>query len=363
MNLTKLLNQINETHQYFSNQAQRQINSSLTLRNFVIGYYIVEYEQNGEDRAKYGQQIVRKLAEGLKDKKLRGFSYSLLQSCKQFYSEYPHVVQIIQTLSGQFENVRLIGDTNQDDDLTTDPKLLLSRLSFSHFIELMKSDSTTKRAFYEVQAIKNNWSVRELSRAMGTLLFERTGLSLDKKSLLKKIKNDSEILPDDFIKNPYVLDFLGLPEKSEFSEGDLEQAIISHLQKFLVEMGRGFCFEARQKRITFDNLHYRIDLVFYHRILKCHILVDLKLGEFSHADAGQMNLYLNYFKENEMQKNDNPPIGIILCAGKNEDLVKYATGDLSQKLFVSKYLVKLPKEIELKKIISEERKRLETANA
>jgi predicted nuclease of restriction endonuclease-like (RecB) superfamily len=186
---------------------------------------------------------------------------------------------------------------------------------------------------------------------METLLFERTGLSSDKEAVIAKAKDVLPPAPGDLIRNPYVLKFLGLEEKPAFSESDLEQAIIEHLQKFLVEMGRGFCFEARQKRITFDNDHYFIDLVFYHRILKCHVLVDLKVGAFSHADAGQMNVYLNYFKDQEMTPGDNPPIGIILCAHKNDTLVKYATGGLSQEMFVGKYLVQLPSEDELKQLI------------
>jgi len=160
--------------------------------------------------------------------------------------------------------------------------------------------------------------------------------------------------PEDIFRNPYLLEFLGLEEKASYTETDLEEAIINHLQKFLLEMGRGFCFEARQRRITFDNTHYRIDLVFYHRILKCHVLIDLKMEEFSHGDAGQMNVYLNYYKENESEKGDNAPIGIILCAGKNESLVKYATAGLAQKIFVSKYMTNLPTEKQLMNIIKEE---------
>jgi YhcG PDDEXK nuclease domain len=164
--------------------------------------------------------------------------------------------------------------------------------------------------------------------------------------------------PEDVFRNTYLLEFLGLEEKPSYTESDLEESIITHLQNFLLEMGRGFCFEARQKRITFDNKHYRIDLVFFHRILKCHILLDLKLGEFSHSDAGQMNVYLNYYKENEMENGDNPPVGIILCASKNETLVKYATTGLPQKVFVSKYMINLPSEKELKKIIEEEQRKI-----
>jgi predicted nuclease of restriction endonuclease-like (RecB) superfamily len=183
------------------------------------------------------------------------------------------------------------------------------------------------------------------------MLYERIGLSADKDNMLQKLTNENLQQFTDVIKSPYILEFLGIEEKSEYSETELEQAIINHLQKFLIELGRGFCFEARQKRISFNNRHYKIDLVFYHRILKCHILIDLKMGEFDHADAGQMNVYLNYFRENEMTEHDNLPIGIILCNQKDNALVHYATGGLSQEIFVSKYKLQLPTENELKQLI------------
>lgn len=190
------------------------------------------------------------------------------------------------------------------------------------------------------------------------MLFERTGLSHDKYPVLEGQTKREELKPENVFRNPYMLEFLGLEEKAAYTETELEQAIISHLQTFLLEMGRGFCFEARQRRITFDNTHYRIDLVFYHRVLKCHVLLDLKIGEFTHADAGQMNVYLNFYKENEMNEDDNPPVGIILCANKNENLVRYATAGLPQQVFVSKYLINLPSETELTKIIEEEQCKL-----
>jgi len=227
-------------------------------------------------------------------------------------------------------------------DYSYPPEILLSKLSFSHFLELMNAETPLKRAFYEVQTIKNNWGVRELNRAMGSLLFERTGLSTEKEKVVAKAKGDIKTTTADFIKNPYFLEFLGLEERPAYSEQELETAIIDHLQTFLSELGRGFCFEARQKRISFDNKHYRIDLVFYHRILKCHVLIDLKIGQFDHADAGQMNLYLNYYRKNEMTEGDNPPIGIILCAHKNDAMVEYTTSGMSNEVFVSKYLVQLP---------------------
>ena len=188
------------------------------------------------------------------------------------------------------------------------------------------------------------------------MLFERTGLSTSKQAVLEKQASQQKLLPEDFFRNPYMLEFLGLKQEIEYTESDLEQAIIDHLQTFLLELGRGFCFEARQKRITFDNTHYHIDLIFYYRILRCNILIDLKLGEFAHADAGQMNVYFNYNKENETNEQDNPPVGIILCAGKNENLVKYATAGLPQQVFVNKYMINLPND--LRKIIEIEQNKM-----
>jgi predicted nuclease of restriction endonuclease-like (RecB) superfamily len=213
-----------------------------------------------------------------------------------------------------------------------------------------------QRLFYEVEAIKNGWGVRELARAIDTSLALRTTLSINKEAVIAKVKNLKPENNVDVIRSPLILDFLGLQEKSEYTESDLEQAILNHLQQFLMELGTGFCFEARQKRITFDNTHYRIDLVFYHRILKCHVLIDLKIGRYTHADAGQMTLYLNYYEAEEMSEGDNPPIGIILCADKNDTLVKYTTAKMDNKMFVSKYLLELPDRKKLENLIKEEMK-------
>ncbi len=276
-------------------------------------------------------------------------SFTNLHLFKQFYLAYP---QIVQTVSEQFKITLFITEKQSTrDPLSPDVELLISRLTFSHFIELLKADSSLKRAFYEVESLKNNWSVRDLQRAMNSLLYERTGFSQDKKAILAAHAGATSPHPAQLIRDPYVLEFLDLPENKQFSEAELETSIIDKIQTFLTEIGRGFCFEARQKRITFDNTHYKIDLVFYHRILKCHVLIDLKIGEFTHADAGQMNVYLNYFREEEMTEGDNLPIGIILCSHKNETLVKYATGNVSQQMFVSKYSVNLPNEEEIRKLI------------
>lgn len=374
-NLSLLATEISNLHYFLQQKALQQVNTSLTIRNWLIGGYVVEYEQNGSDRAIYGAGAIKELADLLKKGKLKGLDERSLRTCRAFYVAYP---QIWGTVSAKLQ-LTDIDDPSKWGTVSTIlnsllPKLndkafipaqaqisfpaemLLSRLSYSHFIELIKADSNLKKVFYEVQAIKNNWSVRELERAMGTLLFERTGLSTNKEAVIAKMKDELPLQPADIIKNPFTLEFLGLEEKPEYSETDLEEAIINHLQKFLVELGRGFCFEARQKRITFDNKHYKIDLVFYNRILKCHVLLDLKVGAFDHADAGQMNMYLNYYRKNEITEGDNPPVGIILCANKNDSLVEYATSGLPQEVFVSKYLIQLPTIEELKKLIESDLK-------
>ena len=358
--LEQLTSSIFETNEYFVKQVQKQVNAAFTLRNWIIGYHIVEYEQYGKDRASYGEKILETLAVRLKQKRLKGLSETNLKLFRLF--EFSKSLNISFTEIRQAASDKSFQEEKSKNSLAESQlpaAQLLNTLSFSHFIELLKIEELLKRRFYEVQAIRNAWGVRELKRAINSMLYERTGLSADKKAVLEKHYQETNLQPEDIFRNPYLLDFLGLEERPSYSETDLEEAIITHLQKFLLEMGWGFCFEARQKRITFDNTHYRIDLVFYHRILKCHILIDLKMGEFTHADAGQMNMYLNYYKDNEKQQSDNAPVGIILCAGKNETLVKYATSGLAQKVFVSKYLINLPSEAQLKAIIEEEQLRIE----
>lgn len=361
-NLESLTNTIQETNQFFLNKVQKQVNTALTLRNWMIGYYIAEYEQSGKDRADYGKKLFKAIAESLVKKGLKSIRERHLYLCKDLYKAYP---QILRTMSAksylidfQYPEILLtVSAELSKQENEPDVNILLSNLSFSHFIELLKADSEGKRCFYEEQAIRNNWGVRDLKRAIESLLYERTGLSTNKEAVLKDHLSQNELNPENVFRNTYLLEFLGLEEKPSYSESDLEESIITNLQHFLIEMGRGFCFEARQKRITFDNKHYRIDLVFYHRILKLHVLVDLKIGEFDHSDAGQMNMYLNYYKSNESANGDNDPIGIILCSGKNEALVKYATMGLPQQVFVSKYLINLPSVEDLQKIIEEEKEK------
>jgi predicted nuclease of restriction endonuclease-like (RecB) superfamily len=367
--LAALTDRIAHVHDRAQAAAVQQVNYWLTARNWLVGWYLVEYEQQGSDRAAYGDRLLGELARALPARGVRGLGLTNLKLCRQFYQTYPTLLaheaaawqQLGVPLSAEANGQTASDQSPPPDDALPGlaPTLLLSRLSFSHFIELLKLDTPLQRAFYEVQAVKNNWSVRELKRALDSLLYERTGLSTDKATVLAAHAGTQPLTVADVVKNPYVLEFLGLEERPGYRESDLEQAIIDHLQTFLVELGRGFCFEARQKRITFDNEHYFIDLVFYHRILKCHVLVDLKLGAFSHADAGQMNVYLNYYKEQEMTPGDNPPVGLILCAQKNDTLVRYATSGLSEQLFVSKYQVNLPTEAELQRVIQTEQQRLQ----
>lgn len=373
MDISTLLNSIRDTHQWFAGQAARQIDTSLTLRNWIIGMYLVEYEQKGQDRAQYGNALYQTIADRTKKLGLKGMGMRNLYHFKSFYLTYPQILQFLTAKLQLFDNQLVFRlsehaaeqtkivqlETGNSSRVTpNDINQLLNRLTYTHFVELMRCDTDLKRTFYETQAMLNNWNVDELGRAISSMLFERTGLSTDKAAVLEKHRSGSGLDIADYLKNPMVLDFLGLSEKASYTETNLEQAIINHLQLFLMEAGRGFCFEARQRRISFDNRHYRIDLVFYHRILKCHVLFDLKIGPFDHADAGQMNLYLNYYRENEMSEGDNLPVGIILCAEKNNALVHYATGNLPQPIFVSKYLLNLPSEEDLRRIVEAEQKKL-----
>jgi predicted nuclease of restriction endonuclease-like (RecB) superfamily len=365
-NFEGLIDSIYQTHCVLQENAATFVNYNLTVRNWLVGCYIVEFEQNGEDRATYGAHLLEEMAKRIKSKCIKGLDARTLRSCRTFYLTYPQIWETVSPKLQQFDFKNIMYSFGKESSIwgTVSPKLteeypvstelLLSHLSFSHFLELLRKEDSLERLFYEVETIKNNWSVRELERAIDTALFIRTGMSQNKEAVIAKIKNMKPANVAEIIRNPYVLDFLGLEDKSEYYESELEELILTHLQQFMIELGTGFCFEARQKKITFDNTHYRIDLVFYHRILKSHVLIDLKIGKFTHADAGQMNVYLNYYKENEMAEGDNPPVGLILCGDKSETLVKYATAGIDNNLFVSKYLVKLPETRILENFIKNE---------
>jgi predicted nuclease of restriction endonuclease-like (RecB) superfamily len=360
MNFEQLIETISQTHDYLQQKAISSVNQSLTIRNWLFGYYLVEYEQSGEDRAQYGGQILKKIASSLKP--VKGFSVTNLKLYRQLYITYP---SIGQTLSDQLVSEEIVRtlkklEVSKKEELGVKPLLLISRLSYSHLVELMKEEESLKRAFYEMQTIKGNWSVRELERQRGSLLYERTGLSNNKEKLLAITQEEAvQLLPADIIRDPYVFEFVGLKQYEVLKEEKLEEALLNHIQQFLLELGKGFCFESRQKRITVDNEHHYVDLVFYHRQLKCHIIIELKTRKFNHGDAGQMNFYLNYFKENEMETGDNPPIGILLCTEKGVSTAKYATAGMDNQFFVSKYKTVLPTEEDLQKEIEKEKRMLE----
>ena len=272
------------------------INSTMTKTYFLIGKRIVEEEQNGNKRAEYGKNLIKILSEKLTKEFGKGFSQRNLEQMRTFYVRY----SIPQTLSAEF------------------------KLSWSHYLILMRIENISTRNFYEIEAIQNNWSLRELKRQVNSALYERLVLSKDKEKV-KELAVKGQIIekPEDIIKDPYILEFLGLDEKSDYSENKLETEIIDKLEMFLLELGKGFTFVGRQVRFTFDERHFRVDLVFYNRLLKCFVLIDLKIGEVTHQDLGQMQTYVHYFEEETMNEGDNPPIGIVLCADKSDSIVKY----------------------------------------
>ncbi len=372
MKFEQLIKAIENTQKELLKRAATQVNTNLSVRNWLFGLYIVEFQQNGEDRANYGDKLFEELSLRLKKSLVKGASTTNLKLCRQFYNAYPQMGKIAnqllhegglilpkpirQSLTDELKNTVI----RQNQSCSPDIEILLKHLSFTHFAELVKIDNPLKKAFYEVEGIRGRWSVRQLKRQIETLLFERTGLSTEKDRLLEKVHSQNdEINIRETIRDPYILEFTGLQEKPEYTENDLESSLMKHLQTFLLELGHGFCFEGRQKRFTIDNEHYYVDMVFYHKYLKCQVLIDLKVGKFSHQDAGQMNFYLNYFAENETAGGDNPPIGIILCTDKSETVVKYATTRIDHDLFVSKYLIELPKEDELRALIERDRELLQ----
>jgi predicted nuclease of restriction endonuclease-like (RecB) superfamily len=312
---SQLLDNIGSALQRARENAIKAVNKELIKANWEIGRHIVEFEQHGKEKADYGSALLTSLAKDLKAKYGKGFSKSNIYLCRLFYLRY----QKFQTLSG--------------------------KLSWSHYAELLTVSDELARNFYEKQSIKENWSFREMKRQIDSALFQRLTLSKDKKGVLALAEKGQIVRSSkDAIKDPYVFEFLNIPQDSIIKEHDLEKKLIENLQKFLLEPGKGFSFVGRQFKITIDNEHLFIDLVFYHRILRCFILIDLKIKKVKHKDIGQMNLYLNYFKEEENTAGDNEPVGIIIAADKHDLLVKYATGGLSNKIFVSKYQLYLPEQ-------------------
>lgn len=332
--------------------AARSVNAVMTTAYWQIGQRIVEYEQRGEQRAQYGKQLLERLAKDLTERFGRGFGYSNLNLIRQFYLTYKDRQPILQSL---------IGESRQKTMQEPNPDSASSqgfRLSWTHYVRLLPLTDPAKRDFYEEEAHHAGWSVRQLDRQVNSMLYERVALSRKKGELLRKAEDSgTAATAEEEIKDPYVLEFLNLPEPH--SEKDLESALIQHLADFLLELGYGFTFVARQKRLQVGSASYYLDLLLYHRRLRCLVAIDLKVGEFTHADAGQMNLYLNYLRENEMLDGEAPPIGLILCAEKDEAVAHYALGGLTNQVFASRYQMELPDPALLKREIEMERRRLE----
>ena len=376
MNFEALVKHISTIQDTLQAQAAHAVNLALTARNWLMGCYIVEFEQNGEDRAAYGEQLLKKLEQRLN---VKGLNERRFREFRRLYLVYPQLKepiaqyivsqsQIRHTLSAEFiEPIRRLPSAESATNIRRMPSAelndakrwmisadrLFNRLTYSNLMLISTIDNPVKRAFYEMETIRGCWSYKELERQINSLYYERSGLSRNKEALSALVQQQAAPLqPKDVINTPVTLEFLGLNERVLVTESDLEQSILDNLQRFLLEMGHGFCFEARQKRILIDGDYFFADLVFYHRILKCHVIVELKIDKFRHEYASQLNLYLNYYKAEVMQPDDNPPIGILLCTEKGDTMVKYATAGLDPNIFVQKYMIELPSEEEIKRFIS-----------
>ena len=347
---------VQTTHDAAQSSAVKAINRMQTMRNWLIGYYIVEFEQHGKDRAEYGTQLLKKLEERV-DRK--GLTRNTFQSSRTFYRMYPQMIEnfknknctTVSCKSTEHANSPLLEDPSKQTDVicttvsckfVTPGETLVSKLSFSHINEIMKVDDSLARYFYEQECIKCTWSVRELRRQISTNLYVRAGISTNPEKLLSLPSVQGHDSAELQIRQPFTFEFLGLKAQEVVDEHDLEDALISHLQEFILELGKGFCFEARQKRIIIDDEYYYPDLVFYNRILHCGVIIELKNEEFSYENFGQLNAYVSHYRENEMQPGDNPPIGILLCTRKGKKMVEYALAGMDNNLFVSTYMLQLP---------------------
>ena len=354
--LTKI---IRDTHDAALTTAVKAINRMQTMRNWLYGYYIIEFEQHGKDRAEYGTQLLKRLEERVNRK---GLTETLFKNSRKFYRLYPQMVEniigvISPTVSDKLleskdasglcdtqmtENEHVEKSPTVSDGFRTTGQMIISRLSFSHIVEIMTVDDPLARYFYEQECIKCTWSVRELRRQISTNLYVRTGISSNPEKMLSLPSLQGHDNNELQIRQPFTFEFLGLKANEVVDEKDIENALIDHLQDFLLELGKGFCFESRQKRIIIDDEYYYPDLVFYNRILHCGVIIELKDEEFSHQNLGQLNAYVSHYKEHEMQPGDNPPIGILLCTRKGKKMVEYALAGMDNQLFVSTYMLQLP---------------------
>lgn len=343
-----IFQQVAELLQNARQQVLRTVNSTMTITYFEIGRIIVEEEQNGKDRAEYGKQLLQSLSQQLTKEFGKGFSVDNLSNMRKFYLTF----SISESLTRILQIKKTQSVTAEFNKVDYQTLASFFKLTFTHYVFLMRIEDEKERSFYKIESEKNNWSVRELKRQYDTALYTRLALSRDKEGILK-LSEQGQIIekPKDIIKDPYILEFLGLPELHQYSESQLEEEIISKLEHFLLELGHGFTFVARQERITFDDKHFRIDLVFYNRILRCFVLIDLKIGELKHQDLGQMQMYVNYYDREMRLEDENKTIGIVLCQTKSEAVVKYTLPENNEQIFASKYKTVLPSVEALKELL------------
>ena len=388
MNFARLVKAISSATTELQGRAATAVNQALVIRNWMVGAYVVEYEQKGSDRARYGAELLPRLAKDLAAKGQRGLGVSMLEGMRRLYLCYPQLgAAMPQSLLVDLERpVRravnsvtsghgIAATSKKSNSVTSGHGIavnvtdrlptpvaasLLLRLSWSHLLDLIRIDDPWKRAFYENECLKTRWSKRQLQRQIESLLYERAGLSTNKRAVIERARQqEPEESIADLLRDPYVLEFTAIADRAEYSEEQVETVLLHHLQSFLLELGRGFCFEARQFRMTEGRKHHRVDLVFYHRLLRCHVLFDLKVRAFRPADAGQMNFYVNWFKAHMMAPGDTPPVGILLCSDKDGTEVEFATAGMDQKLFVSRYLTKLPSVEKLRTFLETDRHQIE----
>jgi len=341
-------------------QVIRAINSTMVYTYFEIGRMIVEEEQNGKERAAYGKQVLKELSKELTKEFGKGFSVDVLERIRNFYLIYSKSVTLSRILEIQksatvfrnFDNEKTQTTSTEFENSKTQTLFSFFKLTWSHYSFLMRIDDENERSFYEIETEKNNWSVRELKRQYDSALYTRLALSRDEEGVLK-LSQEGQIIekPKDIIKDPYILEFLGLPELHQYSESELEQEIINKLEHFLLELGQGFAFVSRQQRISFDDKHFRIDLVFYNRVLRSFVLIDLKIGELKHQDLGQMQMYVNYYDREMRLEGENKTIGIVLCQNKSNLLVEYTLPEGNEQIFASKYKTILPSKDDFKRLI------------
>ncbi|HEX7320440.1 MAG TPA: PDDEXK nuclease domain-containing protein [bacterium] len=339
----------------------RSVNTTQVIANWLIGREIVEEEQKGKARAGYGQKLLTELSARITVEFGKGYSVNNLEHFRDFYLTYPELMgSIPHAVRGELADGSVSGRTGKSHALRDKfdaigrrpwkPGRLHPNISWTHYRTLLRVDKAEARSFYEIEAIKNNWAARELERQINSLLYERLALSRDKKGLMRLSMKGQEVQkPIDVFKDPVVMEFLGLPESPKLVETDLEQALIDDLKSFLLELGKGFAFVTRQERLTLDGDHFYIDLVFYHTVLKCYVIIDLKTGKLTHQDLGQLQLYVNYYDRERRTAGDNPTLGLILCADKNDTVVRYTLGkDQRKTIFASRYKLHLPSEAELR---------------